>query len=350
MNNNGAPHDDLPQDASLRTLLRQLPAEEPPAQLDEAILAAARREVRARPVHAGWSARWRIPLAAAASVLLSVVLVRQIAIQEKPVAAWDDAAAPAAEAVIGDNAGDLPQETAQPAMEDRAAAQRMAPAAVAERRAEGTARAEIGALAESRKPDAPAKALATDSLEREAVASADVTPADVASAGVASGGAAAFNGAVAGSAPAPAASPASEADALRDEPAHASTARETAKKKESANVQLAYAPRSAPWPSGVTPDLAPDIACARLVQDAGGHCSGRRSGGVLELYVTPADPDWPARFAGHLVELGWLPAAAHTAGETRHERRGEDRIDVVTWQVARGTVTLRLSRETVLAR
>ncbi|MFZ5757137.1 MAG: hypothetical protein ACOY3X_09555, partial [Pseudomonadota bacterium] len=221
MNNNGAPHDDLPQDASLRTLLRQLPAEEPPAQLDEAILAAARREVRARPVHAGWSARWRIPLAAAASVLLSVVLVRQIAIQEKPVAAWDDAAAPATEAVIGDNAGDLPQETAQPAMEDRAAAQRMAPAAVAERRAEGTARAEIGALAESRKPDAPAKALATDSLEREAVASADVTPADVASAGVtsagvASGGAAAFSGAVAGSAPAPAASPASEADALRD--------------------------------------------------------------------------------------------------------------------------------------
>lgn len=65
----------LADTAALRASLREENAEaQPPAHLDEAILAASRRAVSARPIVAGGSAslrRWQVPLAAAAVVVLA---------------------------------------------------------------------------------------------------------------------------------------------------------------------------------------------------------------------------------------------------------------------------------------
>lgn len=89
--NTGAPADndnDVPRDAALSALYRQLPASVPQAQTDAAILAAARRAAHARPRSLQRWHRWSLPLATAASVLLVVTLLHR---QEVP-----ELAAPAA--------------------------------------------------------------------------------------------------------------------------------------------------------------------------------------------------------------------------------------------------------------
>jgi len=74
--NQGGGPGDAERDPGLDRLYRATGREEPPAHLDAAILAAARREVGARPrplsstVH-----RWRVPVSIAAVVVLSVSLV-----------------------------------------------------------------------------------------------------------------------------------------------------------------------------------------------------------------------------------------------------------------------------------
>ncbi len=69
-------HNDPPRDAALTAIYRAAPADVPPATLDAAILAAARREVRARPREAGFSFRsLRVPMSIAAVLALSVSLV-----------------------------------------------------------------------------------------------------------------------------------------------------------------------------------------------------------------------------------------------------------------------------------
>lgn len=67
----------LNREGSLNRLYREIPAEEPPREVDEAILAAARRATGSRPRKAlhPFAARWRLPLALAASVLVSTTLV-----------------------------------------------------------------------------------------------------------------------------------------------------------------------------------------------------------------------------------------------------------------------------------
>jgi hypothetical protein len=83
--------DELPHDEELRSLYRRLPADEPRAEIDEAILSAARElggaaarkpaDAAARE-HEGQRrrflarARWMLPIAAAASVILTVTLTR----------------------------------------------------------------------------------------------------------------------------------------------------------------------------------------------------------------------------------------------------------------------------------
>jgi len=61
------------------------PDDAPPAALDDAIRAAARRAVHSRPQPAGqgWITRWRTPLSAAAVMMLAVSVVF-VAIEEKP--------------------------------------------------------------------------------------------------------------------------------------------------------------------------------------------------------------------------------------------------------------------------
>src|SRR5262245_29384721 len=67
------------RDSRLDLLYRDTPREAPPAHLDAAIQAAARREVGARPRSVSSRLlRWRVPLSLAAVVVLSVTLVTLI--------------------------------------------------------------------------------------------------------------------------------------------------------------------------------------------------------------------------------------------------------------------------------
>lgn len=64
------------RDPRLAQLYRAGSAEEPPAHLDAAILAAARREVGAKPKRLGAALRaWRVPVSIAAVIVLSMSLV-----------------------------------------------------------------------------------------------------------------------------------------------------------------------------------------------------------------------------------------------------------------------------------
>ena len=71
------PHNDRERDAQLTAMYRAAGQDAPPAALDAAILAAARREVAARPRPADYSfgRKWRAPLSIAAVIVLSVSLV-----------------------------------------------------------------------------------------------------------------------------------------------------------------------------------------------------------------------------------------------------------------------------------
>ena len=80
MSTNGRIGDGMPGDADrdpgLDRLYRDAPREEPPAHLDAAILAAAHREVGARPRAASARLRaWRVPVSIAAVVVLRVSVV-----------------------------------------------------------------------------------------------------------------------------------------------------------------------------------------------------------------------------------------------------------------------------------
>lgn len=77
------PGDDVPQDATLSRLYRELPDEAPAPETDAAILAAARRAVGAGPRRHGFvAAHWRGVGSAAAALLLGVALTVQWRTQE----------------------------------------------------------------------------------------------------------------------------------------------------------------------------------------------------------------------------------------------------------------------------
>jgi hypothetical protein len=69
-------NEDEPRDARLSQLYRESGAPEPPVAIDQAILAAARREVHARPRRIGaWLREWRVPVSIAATLVVSASLV-----------------------------------------------------------------------------------------------------------------------------------------------------------------------------------------------------------------------------------------------------------------------------------
>src|SRR5688572_2046210 len=73
-----AEHD---RDEDLSRRYRELPREEPPHALDDAILAAARRELETRPaplVAPTGRRRWAVPIAAAAVIVLSAVVTLHV--------------------------------------------------------------------------------------------------------------------------------------------------------------------------------------------------------------------------------------------------------------------------------
>ena len=71
------PHDEVERDSGLTAIYRATAQDAPPAALDDAIRAAARREAGARPRPAGFTFAhsWRVPLSVAAVIVLSVSLV-----------------------------------------------------------------------------------------------------------------------------------------------------------------------------------------------------------------------------------------------------------------------------------
>jgi len=89
--NAGAANGSAERDPSLERLYRQAAGEAPPAHLDAAILAAARREVGARPrVLSQALQRWHLPVSIAAVVVVSVTLVI-LAIDERPMVSTEGA-------------------------------------------------------------------------------------------------------------------------------------------------------------------------------------------------------------------------------------------------------------------
>jgi hypothetical protein len=71
----------MAEDPKISRRYRELPREEPPRALDEAILAKARRAVASRPaplLGPGGRGRWYFPLAAAAVIVLAVAVTLQL--------------------------------------------------------------------------------------------------------------------------------------------------------------------------------------------------------------------------------------------------------------------------------
>lgn len=76
---------DDPRDRSLDDAYRATGRDEPPRELDERILAAAHRAVEARPmpIRRSFAQRWRVPVALAATVVLSATVTLMVYETEK---------------------------------------------------------------------------------------------------------------------------------------------------------------------------------------------------------------------------------------------------------------------------
>jgi hypothetical protein len=100
------PDNDIARDAKLTAIYRAAEQDTPPPALDAAILAAARREVGARPRPAGYSfvRSWRGPLSVAAVVVLSVSLITLMREEAPDLVAPPRADVPAAETKLKSSA------------------------------------------------------------------------------------------------------------------------------------------------------------------------------------------------------------------------------------------------------
>ena len=124
------------RDDAVSRRYRELPADEPPRALDEAILAASRRAVHTHPaplVAPAGRQRWYVPLAAAAVIVLAVGLTLRVQLEQPAV----EDVTPAQTTVLKDDA-----PKAAPRVESRAFSEEKPRSAQAPRReAQGAASA-----------------------------------------------------------------------------------------------------------------------------------------------------------------------------------------------------------------
>lgn len=116
------------RDDAVSRRYRELPAEEPPRALDEAILYASRRAVDARPaplVAPTGRQRWYVPLAAAAVIVLAVGLTLRVQL-EQPAEVTEEVT-PASPTVLKDSASKERTEEKKPPPERRARQMTAAP-------------------------------------------------------------------------------------------------------------------------------------------------------------------------------------------------------------------------------
>jgi len=361
--------DALPRDEALRALYRQLPAEEPRAEIDAAILAAARRAVGAGPASAkasqpAWrSPRWQIPFAIAATMVLTLVIVREepaqyAALQDVPVAAE----APAAEAARVDadtSAGGGVAATNESVADARA----MTP----QEEAAGPGSIREYSLTAERANSAvpPASPVVAVPAKAEAGFNAETGPAvtgavrEKAAAGaLAAAPASAPPPAQALAVASPAASPVDETRLAKRSVAlaadRAAPPQEAdALPRDEHSAGMATRQRVNPWPFGLTPDLPVEAACAQLPATQVVSCVASAPAGVehavRELRITTHAPETFAReLAVRLSALGWQaqPALPTLAGSARYTQTLEACRAVVSMATdARGVTILRVSCE-----
>lgn len=359
-----SPADDFPEDetnARLRALYRQLPADEPSAATDDAILAAARRATKSGPAAVPWTRRWRVPLAAAATLLLAFGILLQMPTQRTVVQdafheqqALDEKSSMNAEpsVVAAAPPAEIAADAGPPA---ESVPQQRAPESLAKEKREFAA---VPSPAPAKKSVTAAKAAAEPAAEL-----ADADDAEATGSGSASA-----SGAIAAAAETRAEMETDTADALAGaQQQQAESARERMVAEAKAEVAAASSskslrnapsapvaaaapppapaalqPRGAPWPFGLVPTLAPDTACARLIQESGGDCRARIVSGGLELRLTGGDNQWLYRLRDSLAELGWQEAPGVPAGSGRYSRRTTAGIERFEWSPQSGALVLKL--------
>ena len=166
----------------------ELPPEEPPRHLDEAILAASRRETRSRPaplVVPSGRRRWYFPVAAAAIIVLAVAVTVHV---ERDETNFDVAEAPAEQAPAPEAAGKretfTPDPKPAPQLRDLYKAQPAQPAPAAPpppaeepaNRARAMARADTEQAQAREETRAPAASPARAASDRLASAAAVASP------------------------------------------------------------------------------------------------------------------------------------------------------------------------------
>jgi hypothetical protein len=162
------------RDARLDAAYRGSPRDEPPAELDERIRAAARRAVSMGPQRGeapsqrSWAARWRVPVSLAATVVIVVTLTVMMQDEESRRPRFDERAsaappatdspksvtAPAEAGRLQERAAPAPVQPPQPRVppteERRTAAERQAAPAATEAPAKLESPATSGALSKER--------------------------------------------------------------------------------------------------------------------------------------------------------------------------------------------------------
>lgn len=263
-------------DDKLARAYRDLPREEPPARLDAAILAAARREVAPR----SFVQRWRVPVSLAAVLVLAIGITLELQHQEPGIeTSLPSAAAPAP--APSTPAPEMPAPQSPPAAATRSEAAR----------SDARAAAKANEARDAARHEAPARPVTKMQVAPQREAPGEPPPAFIP----------------------PAAPPSAAAPSLQAAPARA------------APVESAAPPPALSTPAATAPSpssfAAPEAKRARSAADA--NVSGEKA--------VASDPVAELERIAHLRHAG-LDEEADRALEAFRRRHPDYRIDEDLWQ------------------